>query len=266
MSYVGAIRAAQLGMKVGLVERDRMGGTCLNRGCIPSKALLETAGLFHRAREQGAEFGLTGTDGLGVDPAVAGPTPRRGGRQARQGRRVPHEEERRHDPPWPRGPDRSDQRPGGRRRVRRPGGQRHRPHPGHRQCAAGPPWPGRGPGPGDRLGRGAQTRPDPGVGHDRGRGCHRRGVGQPVPRPGRPGPPGRVHGPRRAARGRGGQQGAPSPVPQARDRGPHRIDRRPRLAGADRYRRSGTRSSPTTAGRGPRSGATGSWSPSGGVR
>ena len=49
-----------------------MGGTCLNRGCIPSKALLETAGLFHRAREQGAEFGLTGTDGLGVDPAVLG--------------------------------------------------------------------------------------------------------------------------------------------------------------------------------------------------
>lgn len=72
MSYVGAIRAAQLGMKVGLVERDRMGGTCLNRGCIPSKALLETAGLFHRAKEQGAEFGLTGTDGLGVDPAVLG--------------------------------------------------------------------------------------------------------------------------------------------------------------------------------------------------
>ncbi len=72
MSYVGAIRAAQLGMKVGLVERDRMGGTCLNRGCIPSKALLETAGLFHRAREQGAEFGITGADGLGVDPVALG--------------------------------------------------------------------------------------------------------------------------------------------------------------------------------------------------
>lgn len=36
MSYVGAIRAAQLGLSVGLVERDRLGGTCLNRGCIPS--------------------------------------------------------------------------------------------------------------------------------------------------------------------------------------------------------------------------------------
>ena len=78
MSYVGAIRAAQLGMKVGLVERDRMGGTCLNRGCIPSKALLETADLFHRAREQGAEFGITGADGLGVDypsPSASAATP-----------------------------------------------------------------------------------------------------------------------------------------------------------------------------------------------
>jgi len=67
MSYVGAIRAAQLGMKVGLVERDRLGGTCLNRGCIPSKALLETADLLHRVTEQGAEFGLAGSDGVHLD-------------------------------------------------------------------------------------------------------------------------------------------------------------------------------------------------------
>src|SRR5438094_3894190 len=67
MSYVGAIRAAQLGVKVGVVERDKLGGTCLNRGCIPSKALLETADLLHRVSEQGAEFGLTGSDGVGLD-------------------------------------------------------------------------------------------------------------------------------------------------------------------------------------------------------
>ena len=71
MSYVGAIRAAQLGLKVGLVERDKLGGTCLNRGCIPSKALLETADLLHRVVEQGAEFGLAGHEGISLDyPAL----------------------------------------------------------------------------------------------------------------------------------------------------------------------------------------------------
>jgi dihydrolipoamide dehydrogenase len=72
MSYVGAIRAAQLGLNVGLVERDKLGGTCLNRGCIPSKALLETADLLHRVQEQGAEFGLSGHDGIGLDYAALG--------------------------------------------------------------------------------------------------------------------------------------------------------------------------------------------------
>lgn len=67
MSYVGAIRAAQLGLKVAVVERDRLGGTCLNRGCIPSKALLETADLLHRVKEQGAEFGLAGSEGVSLD-------------------------------------------------------------------------------------------------------------------------------------------------------------------------------------------------------
>jgi dihydrolipoyl dehydrogenase len=71
MSYVGAIRAAQLGMKVGLVERDRLGGTCLNRGCIPTKAMLETADLLHRVMAQGAEFGLAGSEGVTLDyPAL----------------------------------------------------------------------------------------------------------------------------------------------------------------------------------------------------
>jgi dihydrolipoamide dehydrogenase len=72
MSYVGAIRAAQLGLSVGLVERDKLGGTCLNRGCIPSKALLETADLFHRVRELGGDFGLTGFAGIGLDAANLG--------------------------------------------------------------------------------------------------------------------------------------------------------------------------------------------------
>ncbi|MGH2428301.1 MAG: dihydrolipoyl dehydrogenase [Candidatus Limnocylindria bacterium] len=70
MSYVGAIRAAQLGMSVGIVERDKLGGTCLNRGCIPSKALLETADLLHRVSAQGAEFGLSNNDKIGLDYAA----------------------------------------------------------------------------------------------------------------------------------------------------------------------------------------------------
>jgi dihydrolipoamide dehydrogenase len=71
MSYVGAIRASQLGLQVGLVERDRLGGTCLNRGCIPTKAMLETADLLHRVTEQGGEFGLAGSGGVSLDyPAL----------------------------------------------------------------------------------------------------------------------------------------------------------------------------------------------------
>jgi len=56
--YVAALRAAQLGAKVCLVEKDVVGGTCLNRGCIPSKALIHSAALWKRAKEGGA-FGVT---------------------------------------------------------------------------------------------------------------------------------------------------------------------------------------------------------------
>ncbi len=54
--YVAAIRAAQLGLRTALVERDEVGGVCLNWGCIPSKALLKNAEvltLFQRAEEFG---------------------------------------------------------------------------------------------------------------------------------------------------------------------------------------------------------------------
>jgi dihydrolipoamide dehydrogenase len=56
--YVAALRAAQLGAKVCLIEKDVVGGTCLNRGCIPSKALIHSAALWKRAKEGGA-FGVT---------------------------------------------------------------------------------------------------------------------------------------------------------------------------------------------------------------
>jgi len=56
--YVGAIRAAQLGKKVACVENDRAGGTCLNWGCIPTKALLKNAELYHTITHRAEEFGL----------------------------------------------------------------------------------------------------------------------------------------------------------------------------------------------------------------
>ncbi|MBD1205738.1 MAG: dihydrolipoyl dehydrogenase [Rhodobacteraceae bacterium] len=67
--YVAAIRAAQLGLKVVIVEREHLGGICLNWGCIPTKALLRSAEVFH-LMHRAKEFGLK-ADGIGYDlPAV----------------------------------------------------------------------------------------------------------------------------------------------------------------------------------------------------
>ena len=49
--YACALRAAELGKRVALVEKDKVGGTCLHRGCIPTKALLHAAELADQARE-----------------------------------------------------------------------------------------------------------------------------------------------------------------------------------------------------------------------
>jgi dihydrolipoamide dehydrogenase len=57
--YVAAIRAAQLGLKTAIIERDSLGGTCLNVGCIPSKALLDSSEHYHNAKEK---FELHGID------------------------------------------------------------------------------------------------------------------------------------------------------------------------------------------------------------
>src|SRR3954466_15194044 len=55
--YTAAFRAGQLGMKVALVDEDKIGGTCLHRGCIPTKALLESAAFADRVRHA-KDFGL----------------------------------------------------------------------------------------------------------------------------------------------------------------------------------------------------------------
>lgn len=63
--YVAAIRAAQLGMKTIIVEREHLGGVCLNWGCIPTKALLRTAEVYTNMKHA-AEFGLK-ADNVGFD-------------------------------------------------------------------------------------------------------------------------------------------------------------------------------------------------------
>ncbi len=68
--YVAAIRSAQLGFSVAIVEKEWLGGVCLNVGCIPSKALLKNADVAHTLRERGREFGFS-VDNLKLDFSVA---------------------------------------------------------------------------------------------------------------------------------------------------------------------------------------------------
>jgi len=65
--YVAAIRAAQLGLKTAVVEREHLGGICLNWGCIPTKALLRSSELYH-LMHRAKEFGLA-ADNIRFDPA-----------------------------------------------------------------------------------------------------------------------------------------------------------------------------------------------------
>jgi dihydrolipoamide dehydrogenase len=68
--YVCAIRAAQLGLKTILIEKDRLGGECLIAGCIPSKAIISVSKLYEKVRTSGAEMGIV-ADGVRVDmPAM----------------------------------------------------------------------------------------------------------------------------------------------------------------------------------------------------
>jgi dihydrolipoamide dehydrogenase len=68
--YVCAIRAAQLGLKTAIIDKQWLGGVCLNVGCIPSKALLKNAELAHTLRERAKEFGIS-FENLQLDYSVA---------------------------------------------------------------------------------------------------------------------------------------------------------------------------------------------------
>ena len=67
--YASALYAAAAGLNVALIERDKVGGTCLHRGCVPAKEFLETAHV-RRTLEHSADFGIT-TKGVSVDFAVS---------------------------------------------------------------------------------------------------------------------------------------------------------------------------------------------------
>jgi dihydrolipoamide dehydrogenase len=68
--YVSAIRASQLGLKTAIIDKQWLGGVCLNVGCIPSKALLKNAELAHILRERAKDFGIS-FDNLKIDYSAA---------------------------------------------------------------------------------------------------------------------------------------------------------------------------------------------------
>ena len=68
--YVSAIRAAQLGKQVAVIEKEYLGGVCLNVGCVPSKSLLKNADLAYTLTNQAKDFGIS-FDNLKLDYAAA---------------------------------------------------------------------------------------------------------------------------------------------------------------------------------------------------
>ena len=114
--YVAAIRAAQLGMTTAIIEREHLGGICLNWGCIPTKALLRTSELYQAMRHASA-FGLA-ADNVRFDLARGDRAEPQSGRAAFERRRLSHAEEQ----------DRGDRRDGAaeRRGAHRGDGQRRR--------------------------------------------------------------------------------------------------------------------------------------------
>src|SRR3989304_4092348 len=60
--YVAAIRAAQLGFKTVVIDKENLGGICLNWGCIPTKSLLKNAEIYDTIKNKGQEFGITANE------------------------------------------------------------------------------------------------------------------------------------------------------------------------------------------------------------
>ena len=89
--YVTAIRAAQLGFKTAVVEKAHLGGICLNWGCIPTKALLRSAEIYHYM-QHAKDYGLS-AEKVGFDIGAVVKRSRGVAGQLSQRRRLPPEEE-----------------------------------------------------------------------------------------------------------------------------------------------------------------------------
>ena len=197
--YVAAIRGAQLGLKVAVIERENLGGICLNWGCIPTKALLRSSEVFH-LMHRAKEFGLS-VQGAAFDLDAGGETVARGGETVERRRRPPVEEEQGDGDHGHRHPDRADNgqcqapMPGPKTRARQGRGA------GHRRAGARV----AGSGGGRRSGldlsprAGAETDAEGSAGHRLGRDRDR--ICQFLQYPGRENDGGRGDGPHPAGRG-----------------------------------------------------------------
>ena len=122
--YSAAFRAAQLGLRVALVDQHKIGGTCLHRGCIPTKAMLESADLLDKIRKAD-QYGLIVSEAHGDPVAIA--TRRGAGRgAAAQGPAEPGTQEQGRLHPGHRDPGRRHDHPGRDHRRRRPADRRAR--------------------------------------------------------------------------------------------------------------------------------------------
>ncbi len=220
--YVAAIRAAQLGMKTAVVEREHLGGICLNWGCIPTKALLRTSEIYHLLQHPD-DFGFSADD-IRFDAAKIVARSRTVAKQLSNGvgflmRKnkvtvVDGRGEARRQ-----GQARRHQ---GRQTGRRHRGQAH--HPRHRRAGA------LAAGPRARRQAGLDLQGGDGPGSDAeiaagrrlGRDRHR--VRQLLSRHGRRGDGGRGARPRAAGRGRGDLRLRPQGVREAGHQDPHRRD------------------------------------------
>ena len=217
--YVAAIRAAQLGMKTAVIEKDVIGGRCLNYACIPAKAVLRVADVLDEVRDAG-EFGIKVSEPE-VDFGAGDGAAREGRQDADRRRQRPVQEEQDR---LPRGPRRADRR---RHRARRleQGRRRDRRREVHRARhrlgqAADPGHEVRRARDRHRGGVGAQGAAEDDGRRRRRRVGHRDRLGLRAAR--RRGDPLRGARPRAAHRGRRHLQARRARLQEAGHRGPHR--------------------------------------------